>query len=72
MKELVSSYSDKVLPRMWRYQEFSQRMTDTMHDAGDPTLHGVFRQATAKARVDELFAVPAAARHHSEFLHGTA
>ncbi len=31
-----------VLPHIWRYQEFSAWMTDTMHDAGDPAQHANF------------------------------
>ena len=58
----LESYSETVLPRIWRYQEFSAWMTDTMHDAGDPTQHGAFRQRTARARLDELFISRTAAR----------
>lgn len=49
----LDSYSANVLPRVWKYQEFSAWMTDTMHDGSDPTQHGVFRQMAARARLDE-------------------
>ena len=67
---LLTSYSGKVLPHLWRYQDFSAWMTDTMHDAGDPTLKGPFRQAMARARLDELFSSFAAGRLHSEYQRG--
>ena len=68
----LQSYSDTILPRLWRYQEFSAWMTDTMHDAGDPTTNGSFRQMTARARLDELFNSETAARLHSEYQRGMA
>ena len=33
------------MPHLWRYQEFSAWMTDSMHDAGGPALTGPFRQS---------------------------
>jgi p-hydroxybenzoate 3-monooxygenase len=68
----LAGYSDTVLPHLWRYQEFSAWMTDTTHDAGDPTLNGPFRQMTARARLDELFDSPVAERLHSDYLRGVA
>jgi p-hydroxybenzoate 3-monooxygenase len=68
----LESYSDTILPRLWRYQEFSAWMTDTMHDAGDASIKGNFRQMTARARLDELFNSDTAARLHSEYQRGTA
>jgi p-hydroxybenzoate 3-monooxygenase len=41
-----------------------------MHDAGDPSQHGTFRQMTARARLDQLFSSPTAARLHSEYQLG--
>ena len=66
----LERYSDTVLPHIWKYQEFSVWMTDTMHDAGDPTQHGEFRQMTARSRLDSLFSSPTAARLHSEYQRG--
>lgn len=68
----LASYSATVLPRVWKYQEFSAWMTDTMHDSGDPAQHGAFRQMTSRARLDELFSSPVAARLHSDFQRGVA
>jgi len=68
----LAAYSATVLPRVWKYQEFSAWMTDTMHDGGDPTQHGVFRQMVARARLDDLFSSPVAARLHSDFQRGVA
>ncbi|MFB9246534.1 4-hydroxybenzoate 3-monooxygenase [Massilia antarctica] len=68
----LASYSDTILPRLWGYQAFSAWMTDTMHDAGDPSINGNFRQMTARARLDELFNSETAARLHSEYQRGTA
>ena len=47
-------------------------MTDTMHDAGDPTLRGPARQMMARARLDELFSSPDTARLHSAYQRGMA
>ncbi|RWE80635.1 MAG: 4-hydroxybenzoate 3-monooxygenase [Mesorhizobium sp.] len=66
----LDAYSSTVLPHIWKYQEFSAWMTDTMHDAGDPTQNGTFRQMAARARLDNLFDSPTAARLHSEYQRG--
>ena len=71
-RSALDGYSDAVLPRLWRYQAFSAWMTDTLHDAGDPALHGPVRQMVARSRLDELFTSPDAARLHSAYLRGTA
>jgi len=68
----LANYSITVMPRVWRYQEFSAWMTDTMHDAGDPTLNGPFRQMTARARLDEVFSSSTAGRLHSDYQRGIA
>lgn len=68
----LDAYSETVLPRIWRYQEFSAWMTETMHDAGDPAQRGAFRRMTARARLAALFDSPAARRLHGEFQRGTA
>ncbi|MBE9464427.1 4-hydroxybenzoate 3-monooxygenase [Dyadobacter subterraneus] len=70
-KTALENYSDTVLPHIWNYQDFSVWMTDMMHDAGDPGQHGTFRQMTARARLDNLFNSPTAARMHSEYQRGT-
>ena len=60
------------MPHLWRYQEFSAWMTDSMHDAGGPALNGPFRQMTALARLDELFDSSVAGRLYSDYLRGVA
>jgi p-hydroxybenzoate 3-monooxygenase len=66
----LNDYTSICLPRIWKYQEFSIWMTDTMHDAGDPTLRGKFQQQIARARLDTLFQSQSAARLHSDFQQG--
>ena len=66
----LDSYSNTVLPHIWKYQDFSAWMTDTMHDAGDPTVRGAFHQMIARARLDALFKSPTAARLHREYQRG--
>ncbi|RYE93903.1 MAG: hypothetical protein EOO77_44900, partial [Oxalobacteraceae bacterium] len=66
----LDNYSATCLPHIWNYQDFAVWMADTMHDAGDPTLHGLFRQQVARARLANLFASETAARLHSEYQYG--
>jgi p-hydroxybenzoate 3-monooxygenase len=70
-KAKLNSYSDTCLPHIWNYQDFAVWMTDMMHDAGDPTQHGTFKQMTARARLSNLFNSPTAARLHVEYQRGT-
>lgn len=67
----LDSYTETCLPQVWNYQDFGVWMTDTMHDAGDPAQYGLFRQMTARARLDNLFNSPTAARLHAEYQRGT-
>jgi p-hydroxybenzoate 3-monooxygenase len=67
----LDGYSESVLPHIWNYQDFAVWMTDMMHDAGDSTLHGTFRQKIARARLDNLFDSPTAALIHGEYQRGT-
>lgn len=69
---LLAKYWDTVLPRLWRYQEFSVWMTDFMYDAGNPSINGPFRQMAACARLDEMFNSPTEGRLHSDFQRGFA
>ncbi|WP_207901100.1 MULTISPECIES: 4-hydroxybenzoate 3-monooxygenase [unclassified Curtobacterium] len=68
--EALGVYSDTCLERVWNYQDFALWMTDTMHNAGDPTQHGAFLQMTARARLAQLHASPTAARLHAEYQLG--
>lgn len=69
-KAALDSYSDTCLPHIWNYQDYAIWMADTMHDAGDPTQRGAFRQMVARARLDNLFNSGTAAQLHSEYLRG--
>ena len=60
------------MPHLWRYQEFSAWMTDSMHDAGGPALTGPFRQMTALSRLNELFDSSVAGHRLSDYLQGVA
>lgn len=66
----LDSYSDNALRHVWRYQEFSVWMTDTMHEAGDTAPDGAFRRQIARTRLDTLFGSETAARLHSGYLVG--
>ena len=69
-KTALNNYSDTCLTHIWNYQDFAVWMADTMHDAGDSTRHGTFRQMMARARLDNLFSSPTAAHLHSEYQRG--
>lgn len=66
----LNEYSDTCLPHIWTYQDFAISMTNLMHDAGNPTQHGKFRQMTARAQLDTLFSSPTAMQLHSEYQKG--
>jgi p-hydroxybenzoate 3-monooxygenase len=66
----LRNYSNEALPFVWRYQEFSEWMTDTMHDAGDASLQGEFKKQMALARLDAIFTMPAAHHLHSTHQQG--
>jgi p-hydroxybenzoate 3-monooxygenase len=67
----LQQYSDTCLTRVWKYQEFALDMTNMLHDAGDATQHGPFRQQVARAQLAALFTSPTAALLHSEYQRGT-
>jgi p-hydroxybenzoate 3-monooxygenase len=67
----LERYSEVCLSHVWNYQDFAVWMTDMMHDAGDASLRGSFRQMIARARLDNLFHSPTAARLHIEYQTGT-
>lgn len=68
--ETLNEYSNTCLPHIWTYQDFAISMTNLMHDAGNPTQHGKFRQMTAQAQLDTLYSSPTAIRLHSEYQQG--
>lgn len=59
-KASPENYSAAVFPHVWKEQEFSASVTDTFHDAGDPSQHGKLRQMIARTRLDVFFAPPTA------------
>ncbi len=69
-KAALDEYSDTCLAHVWTCQDFRVWMTDTTHDAGDPTQHGKFRQRVARTHLDTLFSSPATGRLHSKYLRG--
>ena len=69
-RSALDSYSETVLPHIWNYQDYAVWMADTMHDAGDPSLRGSFKQMTARARLNNLFVSDTAAQLHGEYLRG--
>lgn len=66
----LNEYSNTCLPHIWTYQDFGITMTNLMHDAGNPTPYGKFRQMTARAQLDTLYTSSTAIRLHSEYLQG--
>lgn len=67
----LAAYSSTCLHRAWNYQEFSFWMSEMMHDAGDESVAGPFRRKLAKARLDRVFASPAAAAAFADLMAGT-
>jgi p-hydroxybenzoate 3-monooxygenase len=58
----LRAYSATCLERTRDYQEFSLWFSEMVHDAGDASTAGPFRQRLARARLDRLFhSTPAAA-----------
>jgi p-hydroxybenzoate 3-monooxygenase len=58
----LRGYSATCLERTWDHQEFSRWFSEMVHDAGDASTAGPFRQRLARARLDRLFhSAPAAA-----------
>ncbi|MEU7789161.1 4-hydroxybenzoate 3-monooxygenase [Amycolatopsis sp. NPDC049159] len=69
---LLDGYSETCLRHVWNYQAFAAWITDVMHDAGDPSYAGEFRQRTARAELERQFTSPAAGRLFAEFLAGVS
>jgi p-hydroxybenzoate 3-monooxygenase len=66
----LRDYSAVCLERAWRYQEFSRWMLEMVHDAGDPSRVGPFRQRLARTRLTALFTDSTAARSFGEMMAG--
>ncbi|WP_340681938.1 FAD-dependent monooxygenase [Amycolatopsis coloradensis] len=67
---LLDAYSDTRLREVWNYQAFATWLTDTVHDAGDPSYRGEFRHMVARADFERLFTSATANRLLSEFVAG--
>ncbi|MFI5907682.1 4-hydroxybenzoate 3-monooxygenase [Dactylosporangium sp. NPDC051541] len=67
----LAAYSDTCLPHIWNYQAFAAWITETMHNAGDPTYAGEFRKHLARAELQRQFASPTAAKLFAELTAGT-
>lgn len=66
----LSAYSEAALAHVWNYQAFASWITAMMHDAGDTSYAGTFRQRTARAELVRQFASPTANRLFSELTAG--
>ncbi|MEV7627894.1 4-hydroxybenzoate 3-monooxygenase [Actinoplanes sp. NPDC089786] len=67
---LLGRYSEDCLRHVWNYQAFAAWITDTMHDAGDPSYAGEFRRKIARAELQRQFASPTANRLFGELTSG--
>jgi p-hydroxybenzoate 3-monooxygenase len=68
----LRGYSATCLERTWRYQEFSNWLTDMMHGAsGAPGGGGgVYRQRIMRARLERVLSSDVAARYYAEMFTG--
>ena len=67
---LLDAYSDTCLRHIWNYQAFATWITETMHNAGDPSHAGEFRKQLARAELERQFSSPAANRLFGELAAG--
>ncbi|MFP7223934.1 4-hydroxybenzoate 3-monooxygenase [Priestia filamentosa] len=70
-KKALDAYSDTCLDHTWNYQEYAVWVSEMLHEAGDATISGPFRQKIARARFDRLFRSSTAIRLYSELMAGT-
>jgi p-hydroxybenzoate 3-monooxygenase len=64
-------YSATCLDRTWRYQEFSNWMTDMMHGAsGAPVGGDSFREGIMRARLERMLSSETATRYYQEMFTG--
>jgi hypothetical protein len=66
------AYSCVCLERVWSCQEFSQRMLQTAHDAGDAAGGGAFRHGLARAGLHRLIGSARVAREFAELMAAVA
>ncbi len=51
---LLDSYSPTCLRHIWGAQISAMRITELMHNAGDPSYAGLFRKQLARAEPDRM------------------
>jgi p-hydroxybenzoate 3-monooxygenase len=68
----LRGYSAVCLARTWRYQEFSNWLTEIMHGAsGAPAGGGgSFREQLMRARLERMLSTEAGARYYQEMFTG--
>lgn len=66
----LRAYSATCLRRTWVYQDFSDRNTLMLHDAGNPARSGTFRRGIARAQLARLLTSHAELRSYAELMAG--
>lgn len=66
----LRAYSATCLRRTWVYQDFSDRNTLMLHDAGNPARSGTFRRGIARAQLARLLTSRAELRSYAELTAG--
>jgi p-hydroxybenzoate 3-monooxygenase len=68
----LRGYSAAALARTWRYQEFSNWLTDMMHGASGAPVGGggSFREQLMRARLERMLSTEAGARYYQEMFTG--
>lgn len=67
----LRGYSGTCLARTWRYQEFSDWLTDMMHGACEAPAGGVsYRKRIMRARLDRLLSSETIGRYYAEMFSG--
>ncbi|MBI0297334.1 4-hydroxybenzoate 3-monooxygenase [Streptomyces sp. PRKS01-29] len=51
---LLDSYSETCLDHTWRHQASAVRITEAIHDAGDPSYEGEFRRQIARKELETM------------------
>ncbi|PXX61069.1 p-hydroxybenzoate 3-monooxygenase [Nocardia tenerifensis] len=67
---LLDAYSPTCLRHVWNYQAFAMWWTEAVHNVGDASYQGGFRQQVARADLERLFVSGSANRLFSEFIAG--
>ncbi|RDI44928.1 4-hydroxybenzoate 3-monooxygenase [Nocardia mexicana] len=62
---LLEGYSDTCLDHTWQRQASAVRVTEMMHDSGDPSYEGEFRRQIARKNLEAILE-PVAASHRAD------